>query len=102
MYDKEEKRRDFRIILLSSSKFKNDKMIPVSMNFLKNHAYVACHYNKIKIQNPSRMYFYTIINKGGAKKYKLIDIIYSTCVYAYFTEETVEKIKLYRDAVKKR
>lgn len=102
MYDKEERRRDFRIILVSSSKFKNDKMIPISMNFLKNHAYVAYYYNRLKIQNPNTMYFYTIINKGRVKKYKLVDIIYSTCVYAYFTEETVEKIKQYRDGIKKR
>ena len=93
--------RDFKIILIASSKFKNGKMVPINMSFLKKHAYISYHYNKMKMQNPTTMYFYTIINSGRVKKYKLLDIIYRTCVYAFFTEETVEKIKLYRAKIKK-
>lgn len=92
---------DFKIVLISSSKFKNGKMIPISMNFLKKHAYISYHYNKIKMQNPRVVYFYTIISAGKVKKYELLDIIYRTCVYAFFTQATVEKIKLYRTGIKK-
>lgn len=99
--DSQDSTIDFNIVLISSSKFKNGKMIPINMNFLKKHAYISYHYNKIKLQNPNIIYFYIIINGGKVKKYKLLDIIYRTCVYAFFTDETVEKIKLYRDGIKK-
>lgn len=94
---KNTREKDFKIILLSKSKFRSDRMLPVSINFLKNHPYVACEYNRIKIMNPESEYYYTIIKRGGINKYPLLDLIYKNCVYAEFTEEAVEKIKFYRE-----
>ncbi|MDW8800648.1 hypothetical protein P8V03_05695 [Clostridium sp. A1-XYC3] len=88
---------DFRIILLSTSKFRSNRMIPVNLVFLRNHPYVAYCYNRIKTLHPNDQYYFTIIKKGGIKKYPLLDTIYKTCVYAYFTEDTIEKIKFYRE-----
>lgn len=87
---------DFKIILITGSKFRSDKMLPVSINFLKKYSYVAYHYNRIKVIQPENNYYYTIIKRGGLNKYPLLDIIYKTCVYSYFTGEAVEKIKFYR------
>ncbi|AKA71055.1 hypothetical protein [Clostridium scatologenes] len=94
---KDTREKDFKIILLSKSKFRSDRMLPVSINFLKNHPYVACEYNRIKIMHPENEYYYTIVKRGGINKYPLLDLIYKNCVYAEFTEETVEKIKFYRE-----
>ncbi|MBU5486133.1 hypothetical protein KQI86_17590 [Clostridium sp. MSJ-11] len=94
---KSDKSKDFSIIIIASSKFRSDKMIPINEKFLKNHPYVAYHYNKIKILSPEKDYFFTIIKKGRYLKYELLDIIYRNCVYAQFTEETIDKIKEYRN-----
>lgn len=88
---------DFKIILITTSKFRSDRMIPISINFLKKYSYVAYHYNRIKVMQPEYDYYYTIIKRGGLNKYPLLDIIYKTCVYSYFTGEAVEKIKFYRE-----
>jgi hypothetical protein len=88
---------DFKIILIATSKFRSDRMLPISINFLKKYSYVAYHYNRIKVMQPENDYYYTIIKRGGLNKYPLLDIIYKTCVYSYFTGEAVEKIKFYRE-----
>jgi len=84
---------DFKIILIAGSKFRSDRMVPISINFLKKYSYIAYHYNRIKVMQPEDNYYYTIIKKGGFNKYPLMDIIYKTCVYSYFTGEAIEKIK---------
>lgn len=94
---KNSKRVDFRIIFLSTAKFRNNRMIPVNKEFLKKHSYVARQYNKLKILHPHVNFYYTIIKSGGLNKYLFLDTIYKSCVYAYFTEESIEKIKYYRE-----
>ncbi|MBC2579875.1 hypothetical protein [Clostridium sp. DJ247] len=93
----DDKNKDFKIIIIASSKFRSDRMIPINLNFLKNHPYVAYEYNKIKILHPEHEYYYTIIRRGGLNKYPLLDVIYINCVYGYFTVDAVEKIKFYRE-----
>lgn len=88
---------DFKIILIAGSKFRSDRMIPMNINFLKKYSYVAYHYNRIKVMQPENEYYYTIIRRGGLNKYPLLDTIYKTCVYSYFTGEAIEKIKFYRE-----
>lgn len=88
---------DFKIILLSTSRFRSSRMIPVNLVFLRNYPYIAYHYNRIKILYPDNQYYFTVIKKGGIKKYPLLDTIYKNCVHAYFTEETIDKIKFYRE-----
>lgn len=88
---------DFKIIFITISKFRSDRMIAVNEEFLKKHSYVAYHYNRIKTIEPEHQYYYTIIRRGGLNKYPLLDNIYKTCVHAYFTREAIEKIKFYRE-----
>lgn len=91
--------KDFSVVIIATAKFRNKKVFPISEKFLKNHGYIAHYYNKMKILNPEKDYFYVIIKRGKYLKYKLLDIIYKNCVYAYFTDETIEKIKEYRNEV---
>ncbi|WP_125153342.1 hypothetical protein [Clostridium rectalis] len=93
---KSDKEKDFIIILIACSTFRSKRMIPMNYKFLKNHPYVAFHYNKMKILNPENKYAFSIIKKGKNYKYELLDCIYKSCVYATFTEEAIEKIKDYR------
>lgn len=84
------------IILLTKSKFRNDRMKEVSLKFLQSHPYVSYHYNRIKSKDPEELFYYIIIRKGGFLKYSLLDTLYKSCVYAVFTDEALEKIKQYR------
>lgn len=89
--------QEFRIIILSISKFRSDRMILIHEGFLKRHSYVAHQYNKMKILHPENTFYYTIIKRGELNKYPLLNIIYKSCVYAHFTEDAIEKIKYYRE-----
>lgn len=89
--------KDFSIIIMFSIIVRNKGIIKVNEKFLSNHPYVAFHYKKLKILNPEKNFSFSIIKKGGVYKYQLLDIIYKNCVNAIFTEETVDKIKEYRN-----
>lgn len=90
-------KNDFKIILIALSKFRSNRMLSINEKFLKNHAYLAQKYYKLKTQFPENSYYYTIIRRGGLKKYPLLDLIYRSCVYAIFSEEAIDTIKYYRD-----
>jgi hypothetical protein len=94
---KDDNHNDFKIILLSTSKFRSERMININLKFLKNHPYAAYQYNRLKILMPEERFYYTIIKRGGLIKYPLLDIIYKICTRAHFTEECIEKIKFYRE-----
>lgn len=95
IYDNE----DFKIIILTTSKFRSNRMIKVNEKFLKNYGYIANYYYKFKKIDPEKEFYYTVIKRGGLKKYYLLDALYRTCVYAYFTEECIEKIKELRNEI---
>lgn len=91
--------RNLEIIIITKSRFRNKKIHPIDIDFLKKYPYEAQMYNKIKIQNPEEDYFYFIIKHGGFKKYILLDDLYKSCVHAVFSDDAIEKIKEYRDCV---
>ncbi|AND83406.1 hypothetical protein GTH52_11310 [Clostridium tyrobutyricum] len=88
---------DFKIIILATSKFRSSKMLPVRLEFLKRYSYIAYEYDKFKMIHPEWNIYYTVIKRGGIKKYLLLNYIYKSCVYAHFTEQAIDKIKYYRD-----
>lgn len=92
----EKEGKDLEIIIIASSRFRNKSFKPVDVLFLRKYPYVAHHYYRIKKLHPEDEYFCLKITKGGFMKYKLLDYIYKGCVYAYFTDEAVERIKEYR------
>ncbi len=89
--------KNLEIIIITKSRFRNKKIHPVDINFLKKYPYVAQMYNKIKIENPEEEYFYFIIKHGGFRKYILLDDLYKSCVQAVFSDDAIEKIKEYRE-----
>lgn len=94
---KNSKSVDFRIIFLFTAKSRNNRIIPVNREFLKKHPCLAHQYNKLKILRPNAKFYYTIVKNGRLNKYLFLDTVYKSCVYAYFTKETIEKIKYYRE-----
>ncbi|ERI93470.1 hypothetical protein HMPREF1982_01668 [Clostridiales bacterium oral taxon 876 str. F0540] len=85
------------IVMILSSRFRNKKINEIDMAFLNKHIYVSHYYYKIKKHQPEDSFFYIVINKGGYHKYKLLDMIYRSCVKAQYSSEAVENIKQYRN-----
>jgi len=84
------------IIVITTSRFRNNKIKRISSDFLKKYTYAAFHYYRIKKQHPEIEYYYFIITKGGYCKYNLIDMFYKSCLRAYFTENAINTLKEYR------
>lgn len=89
--------KDLELIIVTKSRFRNKKINPMDIKFLKKYPYVAQMYNKIKTSDPEQTYFYFIISNGGYRKYNLLDDLYKSCVGAVFSEDVIEKIKEYRE-----
>jgi hypothetical protein len=84
------------IIIITTSRFRNKKIKAVNLEFLRQYPYVNYHYYRIKKQFPENNYYYIIITKGGYHKYELLNKIFISCVYGFFTEEAIDTIKKYR------
>ncbi|OFI06196.1 hypothetical protein CLOACE_12290 [Clostridium acetireducens DSM 10703] len=93
-YDNEE---DFKIILISTSKFRNDRMLALKETFILNHPLMEDYYINLKKIYCNEELFYTIISKGKYYRYLLLDVLYRNCVKAYFDKEAINKIKMYRE-----
>jgi hypothetical protein len=85
------------LILITSSRFRSKKLKPIDEEFIKKYPYLAQLYYRTKKHHPEDNYFYIIISKGGYHKYKLLDLIYRSCLQALYTDEAVERIKEYRN-----
>lgn len=97
VHSQEGKNDNFKLIIFTTSRFKNNNILPVDKKFLQMYPYVAFHYYNIKKREPEEDYFYIIIKSGGYNKYKLLDIMYKNCMYAFYTEEALNKIIQYRN-----
>lgn len=86
------------IVILSSSRLRNKKVREIDENLLRKYPVAANHYYRIKKSSPENSYYYIIVSKGGYHKYKILDLLYRTCVHAQFTDDTVERIKEYRSS----
>jgi hypothetical protein len=96
----EEREKDFQILLISSVKIRNKKAKKVDQEFLKNHGYISAYYLDIIKRGRGDSYYYIILNKGGLKKYPLLNVMYKACVYAEYSDEAINKIKEYREGIK--
>jgi hypothetical protein len=84
------------IIIITTSRLRNKKIKSINSDFLEKYPYVTYHYYRIKKQFPENSYYYTIITRGGYHKYQLLNKIFVSCVYGFFTEEAIDTIKKYR------
>ena len=89
--------RNLEIIIITKSRFRNKRIRPITISFLKKYPYAAQMYNKVKIDDPEEEYFYFIIKNGGFMKYILLDDLYKASVQAVFSDDAIEKIKEYRE-----
>lgn len=96
----EEKEKDFQILLISNVKIRSNKAKKVDEEFLIKHGYISSYYLDIARKGNGESYYYIILNKGGLKKYPLINDIYKSCVYAEYSDEAIRKIKEYREGIK--
>ena len=87
------------IILISTVRFRNKYLKPISKGFLKKHPEALEEYIKVKKINPEESYYFQIIRKGALKKYMLLDIIYRNCVRASYTASAIENIKIAREQI---
>lgn len=92
----EDLNENMKIIILTSSRFRNKNFKEVNLEFLKNHPYAAKYCNRLKENNPENKYYYIQIIKGRSKKYKLLNEIYISCPKAIFSQHAIERVKEYR------
>lgn len=90
---------DIKIILISTSRFRNKNFKKMSMEFLRRHPEASEEYLKIKKINPEENYYFFTIKYGGLKKYLLLDTIYANCVKASYTSSAIENIKIAREQI---
>ncbi|MDV4151584.1 hypothetical protein R0131_12165 [Clostridium sp. AL.422] len=95
--DKDKEEMD--IILISTVRFRNKYLKPISMSFLKKYPEALEEYIKAKKMNPEENYFFQIIRRGALKKYILLDVIYKNCVRASYTASAIENIKIAREQI---
>lgn len=87
---------DMEIIIVTSIKFKNKRLRPITKGFLQRYPEASHEYLRLKRLNPENIYYYQIIRKGDLKKYILLDLIYKNCVNGAFTASAIQNIKIAR------
>jgi energy-coupling factor transporter transmembrane protein EcfT len=92
-------KEEMDIILISTVRFRNKYLKPISKGFLKKYPEASEEYIKAKKINPENSYYFQIIRKGALKKYILLDTIYKNCVRASYTASAIENIKIAREQI---
>ncbi|MBD7915806.1 hypothetical protein H9660_11690 [Clostridium sp. Sa3CUN1] len=92
-------KEEMDIILISTVKFRNKYLKPISKTFLKKYPEASEEYIRIKKINPEDNYYFQVIRKGALKKYILLDDIYKNCVRASYTASAIENIKIAREQI---
>lgn len=92
-------KEEMDIILISTGRFRNKYLKPISKNFLKKYPEASEEYIKIKRINPEDSYYFQVISRGALKKYILLDTIYKNCVRASYTASAIENIKIAREQI---
>jgi len=92
-------REDMDIVIMTTTRFRNKYLKPISKIFIKKYPEAAEEYLKIKKINPEETYYFQVIRKGALKKYILLDEIYKNCVRASYTASDIENIKIAREQI---
>ncbi|WP_146005405.1 hypothetical protein [Haloimpatiens massiliensis] len=89
--------RDLNIIIIISSKVKKRNFKEVNRKFFDENQDIYKNIHKMKKKKSSEKYYYTVLIGGGFYKYKLLNDIYVNCENAFFSDEAIENVKLYRN-----
>lgn len=87
---------NLEIILITSSNLRSKYVKRIDDNFLRLYPDLYDECNRLIKSDGQNEFYYFTISSGGYNKYKLLDELYKTCLRAYFTDETIERIKEYR------
>jgi len=90
---------DLNIVLVSTSKFRNNYLKPITKIFMKKYPEASSSYIKIKKNKPEEIYYFQVIKRGALKKYILLDEIFKNCVKAQYTASAIENIKIARGQI---
>lgn len=91
--------QEFGIILFSKAKFRNKRLKAVDQKVLGRYKAAAALIEKNSAGSPDCELHYLAIDSGGLRKYQLLDIVFRSCVKASFSEDAIEKIKVYRNSL---
>lgn len=89
-------KEDMEIIIVTTMKFRNKSLKPITKDFLQKYPEANHEYLKIKKMNPEEIFYFQIIKRGALNKYILLEIIYKNCVKAVYTSSAIENIKIAR------
>lgn len=89
--------KDLNIIIIMSSRVRNKRIKKIDSKFLSKYPWANKYYENYKSIDPNKDYFFVVIDKGGFKKYELLDMLYKYCARAHFTGEAIKRIKEYRN-----
>ena len=89
-------KEDMEIIIVTTMKFRNKSLKPITKNFLQKYPEASHEYLKIKKMNPEDIFYFQIIKRGALNKYILLEVIYKNCVKAVYTSSAIENIKIAR------
>ncbi|NLZ33510.1 MAG: hypothetical protein GX889_01085 [Clostridiales bacterium] len=90
---------DLNIVLVSTSKFRNNYLKPITKIFMKKYPEASSSYIKIKKNKPEEIYYFQVIKRGALKKSILLDEIFKNCVKAQYTASAIENIKIARGQI---
>lgn len=84
------------IIIITTKKFRNKKLKPLSKIIIEKHQEIAKEIEKLRKINPDNVYYFQVIKRGALTKYLILDVIYKNCVNASYTYSAIENIKIAR------
>lgn len=89
-------KEEMEIIIVTTMKFRNKSLKPISKSFLQRYPEANHEYLKLKRLNPEEAYYFQIIKRGALNKYILLETIYKNCVKAVYTTSAIDNIKIAR------
>ncbi|WP_373897936.1 hypothetical protein ACER0A_010050 [Haloimpatiens sp. FM7315] len=93
----ENSKKEMKIIIVSSCKGKRRNFKSADSNIFGKNKKLNNYFKKIKNKNCNLRFFYTEIVNGGYNKYKLLNDIYIYCEEAFFSDDAIDNIKLYKN-----
>lgn len=92
----EKELKKFKIFIVIMSRIKRNQYDKVTNKFLNNNKIIKDKLKEVKYKFRDRNYYYVVINKNAYIKYKLLNDIYVKCINSIFTDNVINKIKMYR------
>lgn len=89
-------KEDIEIVIVTTMRFRNKSLKPVSKSFLQRYPEANHEYLKLKRLNPEEGYYFQVIRRGALNKYILLEVIYKNCVKAIYTSSAIDNIKIAR------